>query len=396
MTNHTELPRPTGPYAVGRRTIDFTDESRPDPYTGRAVRELPVTIWYPASASGAAGATPARYLPRGHLVHALMFGVVRASRIGTHSIEDAAVADGRHPVLLFSPAGWAPYFYGATLEELASHGYVVVALQHPGEMVPFTVKADGRRRWFRSKCVAGALSVSKRPHADDVRDRGAVVDVKADDLRAVLDQLHVLEGAGVDPLAGHLDLDRVGAFGHSFGGGAAVAAAQRDQRIRAAANLDGAMWRAPAACELERPVLLLLAEHPEMTKPCPVAVDEKFFSSVEWCETDRALHRAAWQALVDSGLPGSCALLRGARHRSFMDWRLLRLRRWSVGVLDDATIDGRAMWSATTQALRSLFDPTVRGVSGASLTDADEASHALVVTTPTEALRPDEMAIAVP
>ena len=41
MTNHTELPRPTGPYAVGRRTIDFTDESRRDPYTGLAAGSCP-------------------------------------------------------------------------------------------------------------------------------------------------------------------------------------------------------------------------------------------------------------------------------------------------------------------------------------------------------------------
>ena len=65
---------------------------------------------------------------------------------------------------------------GSTLEELAGHGDILVASAHTHEMIPTTVFADGRRRWFRKAAVAGALTVSKRPHADDVRDRGAVVD----------------------------------------------------------------------------------------------------------------------------------------------------------------------------------------------------------------------------
>ncbi len=50
-----------------------------------------------------------------------------------------------------------------------------------------------------------------------------------------------------------------------------------------------------------------------------------------------------------------------------MDWRLLPLRPWSVGRMGNATIDGRRMWTATTQCLRALFDTHVRGVDAPSL-----------------------------
>jgi hypothetical protein len=359
-----ELPRTTGVHAVGRRAIDWIDEARSDPYARRAgaVREVPVVIWYPSESTDRASA---RYLPRGFWLHSLVFGVVNR-RVVTHSVENAPVVRvpaERYPVLLFSPAGWPPYFYGALLEELASHGYVVVGLQHPYEMVPTTVFASGRRRWFRTKAVAGALSVSDRPHADDVTDRGRVVDVKAEDLLFVLDQLDAL-GVSDDPLAGRLDLERVGAFGHSFGGGAAVVAAQRDVRFRACANLDGGLWRAAEECHIDRPTLVIFAEHPEMVQPCHVSVEQKIFSSVEWCELDRALHRAAWTTLVDSATPGYSAQIRGAEHRTFMDWRVLQLRRWSIGKMGNATIDGRRMWDATTRLLRSFFDAHVRGTAG--------------------------------
>ena len=175
-------------------------------------------IWYPTDPH-AEDVPTAPYLPPSWWLHAAAWGVAGEAR--RHAFVRAGGRGAGYrplPVLLFSPAGWAPYFYAGMLEELASHGYVVVALAHTHEMIPMTVFADGRRRWFRNAAVAGALTVSKRPHAEDVRERGAVVDHKADDLRFALDQLDRLDAAP-DPLGGRIDLGRVGAFGHSFGGG---------------------------------------------------------------------------------------------------------------------------------------------------------------------------------
>jgi hypothetical protein len=230
-------------------------------------------------------------------------------------------------------------------------------------MIPYTAFADGRRRWFSKDAVAGALSVSKRPHADDVRERGAVVDHKAADLRFARAQL--AHGGG-DLVAGHLDLDRVGMFGHSFGGAAAVVASREEATVSACANLDGGMWRAPDQATVDRPCLVVFAEHPEMTQPCERSVEQGMFSSVEWCEADRALHLACWQGLVDAARPGVSLRIRGAEHRTFMDWKLLPLLPWSIGRMGKASIDGRTMWEATTRSLRALFDPHVRGAPSPS------------------------------
>lgn len=59
-----ELPRPTGPFAVGRTTFDWVEKGRTDDFgqTAEAVdRELVVWVWYPAvPGTGSA----AEYLPR--------------------------------------------------------------------------------------------------------------------------------------------------------------------------------------------------------------------------------------------------------------------------------------------------------------------------------------------
>src|SRR2546421_10337092 len=54
------LPSSTGPFAVGKITVHWTDESRVEPLSpNREPRELMVDIWYPAEPSNA---LPANYL----------------------------------------------------------------------------------------------------------------------------------------------------------------------------------------------------------------------------------------------------------------------------------------------------------------------------------------------
>ena len=76
-------------------------------------------------------------------------GVVAAR---TNSVPDAPVASGkkRFPVVLFTPGGGVGRWTNiAWAEELASHGYVVAALDHPYDTA--TVQfADGRRFTGRS------------------------------------------------------------------------------------------------------------------------------------------------------------------------------------------------------------------------------------------------------
>jgi pimeloyl-ACP methyl ester carboxylesterase len=69
----------------------------------------------------------------------------------------------------------------------------------------------------------------------------------ANDIRFVLDQLTRanVTGSSALPFAGHLDLTRVGAFGHSFGGIAAAHACQLDRRFKACLNEDGLVGKKP-------------------------------------------------------------------------------------------------------------------------------------------------------
>ncbi|WP_433854443.1 hypothetical protein [Streptomyces kronopolitis] len=179
----------------------------------------------------------------------------------------------RRPVLLYSPGGGDPRTLGTGLaEELASRGYVVVTIDHPGDgsEVEFPRGRAGRQQ-VRTTVFRG------NPRTDPKLFR-TVVATRLADIRFVLDQLALL-AAGRNPdalgrplpegLGRALDPRRVGIYGHSVGGTTAAQAMYEDRRIGAAVNLEGFLDDAPerpgrpgqllpvARYGVDRPLLLL-------------------------------------------------------------------------------------------------------------------------------------------
>lgn len=236
------LPAPTGTHAVGRTSFAWRDAAREELETKKTgdQRELMVHLFHPADP--ASRAERAVYMPdadvmRGPINDALM---ARVQVMRAHARDGAALppGDARFPVLLCAPGGGMKGLtYHALCEDLASHGWVVAAIDPPynarGVLFP-----DGR--------VLGNLPTDERtwpPSRDPTTEQRAYRERIAhwcDDLRFVVDQLAALD-AGDGPFARRLDLARgVGVFGHSRGGQAAGSARLVDERVRGAINFDGA------------------------------------------------------------------------------------------------------------------------------------------------------------
>lgn len=237
-----QLPAPTGAAPVGVRTIALVDRTRSDPFAarrdGRAPRRaLVVSLWYPARPSRA---PLARYAPRRVLPALVADSGVSpaASRLRTHARTDAPIAPGRHPLLLFSP-GYAisRLGYQQLAEELASHGYLVAAVDHTYESP--AVELPGGRLVRRS--------LTKRD-----APRAIVLDTRVADVRFALRTLQRTERDHVDPR-------RIGVFGHSLGGATAANVMLRERGVRAGADLDGSIFGPVTRRGLDRPFLLFRA-----------------------------------------------------------------------------------------------------------------------------------------
>jgi predicted dienelactone hydrolase len=234
-----QLPVPSGPLAVGRVEFDWTDDQRAELETkdDNDRRRLMVYVFYPAQQKAGAIAT---YLPDA----TEMSGDWRpeqieiARKVQGHSFDKAQCrrTDRPFPVVIFAPGGGQKALsYTALLEDLASHGFVVAAIDPPynAQAVRYS---DG--------------TVLKRLPPDK---RGWEVPATRDDMPRIYEQMvlhwsrdmifvlnRLIELNRSDAkFARRLDLAHVGAIGHSRGGQAAGKVRLLDARFTAAINLDG-------------------------------------------------------------------------------------------------------------------------------------------------------------
>ncbi|MER5351047.1 hypothetical protein ABT093_12010 [Kitasatospora sp. NPDC002551] len=341
------FPEPSGEFAVGTRVVQWTDPHRPETFTTDPDdrRTVVVQLWYPARKQPD-GARRAQYLGRTEheartvsealagqvgLPGFLLDGVARAR---SRSVFDAAVegTGGRFPVVLFSPgSGGVRTQNTAWAEDLASHGYVVAALDHPYDSAA-VVLADGRT-------VTGETGSTGDRDEDDRLAAGWTA-VRAADLGFVLGRLEGLDrGEGADPLAGRLDTGRAAVAGHSMGGAAALQAARQDRRFDAVIDLDG-YPHGPASPALGRPTLAL-------TQAITPATDPRYLPRLT--EALDAATAASYRLTVP-----------GAAHLTFMDGPLYLPPVPSiVGSLGRAR-SPRVVASATL----AFLDATLRGRPG--------------------------------
>ena len=130
----TDLPPARGPFPVGRASYTWTDSSRHEPWVDNPaeLRQLLTYVWYPA---GSAVGPVAPYFPSLEQLrdqfHWYERFVIRSVRSQVLESADVVPAPQEFPVLLFSPgANNSCLFYSCILADLASHGFVVVGMDH--------------------------------------------------------------------------------------------------------------------------------------------------------------------------------------------------------------------------------------------------------------------------
>ncbi|NJK47723.1 hypothetical protein HC931_05660 [Candidatus Gracilibacteria bacterium] len=330
------LPALKGTYSVGATAYYLVDPSREETYSSEiydlqtqkpvttprptAHRELMVYIWYPAKSQSGAKTTP--YIDEGFALATAEgmganFGVspeqfVRlvTQTIQTNSIPKAELANAskRYPVVIFSPGfGSTPKFYTTQIEQLASYGYVVVAV-NPTYEVP--VLFPGGQIITQSS----AFDFSSADKKTEQRTFNEAVKIRAKDISFVLNELDRLNLDDPQGLfTGRLDLSRVGIFGHSLGGDTAIEAMWRDRRLQAGINMDGGSYgtllRSGNRDSLNRPFLIMSHDG-----------------------ADNAL-QLFYQRLTTNAYR---LIIKGSKHSTFMDFGLI-LPAFSANSINQAT-----------------------------------------------------------
>jgi predicted dienelactone hydrolase len=240
----------TGPFAVGTVSFHWTDPSRNEIYgpAPNSPRELMIQIWYPADIQR--GATHAKWLDGVELFSRVLadwlelpsFSLSHLNLVEATAFLDQPLipSPADFPVLIFSH-GWSGFreqnIYQT--EELASQGYIVVAINHTyGAM---------------ASIFPGDRLVVQNPDAlpDNVSDAEYKLAAErlaqqwAADIAFTFDQLAALNTDSASPFAARLDMSATGLFGHSTGAAAIIEFCATDVRCQAALLMDP--WMTPVS-----------------------------------------------------------------------------------------------------------------------------------------------------
>lgn len=341
ITNSAAVPPPTGQSVVGTRVLEVVDSSRKDPYVAtRNSRELAVRLWYPVSTHSNEPCKPADYAsPKvweyfGELLKVPTFPVT------TNSCQDAVVAEGLHPVVVFTPGLTATFTdYTFLMEDLASRGYIVAAVNHTYEATAVEF-SDGRL----ARSVVGSHLGGTVPRSP--REARFAVDARLKDIKFVLGQIARLNGARKGPFAGRIDLSKIVVAGHSLGGLTALLVNQSDPRVKGAILLDP-VFPEVLPGPTNKPILLLGADRKE------------------WTASECSL----WRSLQGPRLAVS---LQGTEHVALSDWIWLAKDAVQTGPMGP-----QKTMSAVRDYVAAFLDVNIRRepadplLSGASLNYPD-------------------------
>ena len=257
------LPAPGGGLPVGSTVFAWTDSGRRDPIDPSQSRVLLVQLWYPAQAR--AGQHSAPYIQEPELVAMLerfsSLQEIRASlgagglgRVETPAILDAPVSRRRRsfPVLVFSPGTGMPRaFYSVLASRLASVGFFIAVIDHPGVGVA-AIPGRGIVGQFEPMNQPPP-GLGQRPEEERDRFWAPRNEMLVADQLYVIDQLaHLNDGTIGSRFRGRIDLNRLAVGGHSSGFQSRACARSR---ARACVDIEGVAVLADRRSGLDRPLL---------------------------------------------------------------------------------------------------------------------------------------------
>lgn len=368
------LPTPTGTDKVGTQIFYFKDESRDETFTDDPAdkRELMVQIWYPAGQTKGSKESP--LFPEDKKVFKKFIAAYAEplnlppfvldywKYMKSNSYEDAEVkaSETPYPVIILNHGmGTGRLLHASQAENLASHGYVVVAIDHTYNTAA-TVFPDGHVTSFNT---------DEKMDMDRNTSSNLLLEVWTQDVEFVLKQMKELNSGGIQSrFNGKLDMGNIGVMGHSFGGATAFNAYDSISELKAGVDLDGSLFNLDSKYEITKPFMFIQSED-------FIKIQENSSKEISDQElTKMNLTREELIKLIDNMHKendiinqviqhgGTLIDIKGTAHYNFTDFQLYSSLLNLMGMTGE--IEGSRGAYIVNQYVLDFFDKHLKGTGG--------------------------------
>jgi len=238
------LPVPSGPEVIGTVSVELVDAEREELYGGAlpgSPRRFMAQVWYPAQSVD--DLDPLPWSQDWDVVASAMaedlgfpsWFLSHTRHTDSHSFSSPPVANGTFPVIIYSH-GWTGFRTIAInqIENLVSNGYMVIAPDHTYGAVATRLPGNVIIGYDPAALPDEEL-VGEEAYLEAGED---LIFTYADDIVTVLNALEEGEQGPFGALAASADLTRLGIYGHSTGGGAAIKVCLEEPICDAVLGLD--------------------------------------------------------------------------------------------------------------------------------------------------------------
>lgn len=291
LITRNKLPQPSGQWQVGTSEIIWKSADYPE--TGIIAK-----VWYPTAEKAGINSSYIHKIGRDfadpiatNLVYKLIFLLLRrVSTIPAFTNATPLQTPDGLPIVVFSPGfGGINYLDTFYALEFASHGFIVIGINHPKSNVG-TMQTDGSQIKFEN---FDTLIFNEPVKLEQYI--GNIARTQAINISAIVDEIIYLNSTLGSLFYQTINPDKIFAAGHSAGGSSSFAACGRDRRISKGIDLDGTF------VDLELEIadytgkkLLLIYSDREKYKPKNKAVIHQYNAMIaidkKW--TDKLLVRA--------------------------------------------------------------------------------------------------------
>lgn len=266
-------------------------------------------------------------------------------------------ADETYPLLVFSHgATGIKSSNTSTFMELASHGYVVVSIDHPYHSF-YTVSEDGTRTLIDSDYNLEISNLNNEGVYTNEELFELIqkwMKLRTEDINFVLDTIIEQSQVGSNSVAKLANTEKIGVFGHSMGGAASVWISKKRSDIDAVVNLD-----APFFSELDynKEIDDFVALSDAYTTPLL-----NIYSDDVWEQLESNSLYVANKLNNEQFQQAYTTHFKGAKHLSFTDLPLVSPILANILQGGKAAIDKYYSIETTNELILEFFDYELKGM----------------------------------